>query len=590
MSRPDVRVVLPFFALGLALGGVAWLVCRPGSSPAVAPAPETAPTTPTLPPWAWRESLRPPSLPAATLSAAIDAWLALRAPDGSPADPATRLDTLRALLARLPSGSFPRLLDPLFKSTDFADRPLLTIAFTAWTELDAPAAARWTATLAETPDWDRSKLAEIAARAWLALDPLAVSTWACALPDEKLAESFAQIVLPALARQHPRHAYELASSRGEAFLRAVLNPLFEALSETDPAAALRAFGSGRFKDGGSGFWAVRTPLTRWVHQDPASALTWLAEETRFNNQGWFDTLDHLARNDPALTRALLETVLSLPEIPRHRASLAELFSYWAARDSAAAMQWLDQLQDASLREPLLEKASRSPDLDHPEKGLSFALARADSPDRTSALAYALGEWAARSPSDALAWINQHAHDPGVIAASANAHAAILATIARTEPVTAAAEWETLQDPATKKASRDAIANAWAKTDPRAAHFWRMSKNEALGFPPYAGHQDIFHAWSLRDPIAALRWAEQVPVPRSRDFYLNSIDSPGSDSAPRAAVADLYAQLKDPALRVERVTKHLRDWLARDRPSAKAWLESHDALTPAQAAALLATGK
>ena len=589
MSRPALRVVIPFFVLGLALGGGVWLACRPGSSSALPPATATAPAEPILPPWAWRESLRPPPLPAATLSAAIDAWLALRAPDGSPADPTTRLDTLRALLARMPSGSFPRLLDPLFASTDFADRPLLTIAFTAWTELDAPAAARWTATLAETPDWDRDRLAKIAARAWLALDPIAVSTWACALPDKQLAESFARIALPALARQDPRRAYALASSRDKHFLNGILNDLLGALSESDPAAALRAFGSGHFESGGS-FWTIRTPLTHWMRRDPAEALRWLADETKTNDWSWFNALSDLAGDAPALTQSLLSTLQANPDIPRQQASLAKLFSRWGAQDSTAALQWLAQIQDTSLRADLLREASRSPDSEHPEKGLPFALARDESRDRTFALANILGEWATRAPSEALAWINQHTDDPGVMAASVRAHSAILATIALTEPATAAAEYQALQNRETKIVARDAIAEAWAKTDPRAAHLWRISQNEVLGYPHYAGNQGIFHAWSRRDPVAALRWAEQVTVPKSRDFYLEALAASGVQSASRASTADLYAQLKDPALRVDYVTKHLRDWIVKDRPSAKAWLEKSDALSPAQAAALLATGK
>ena len=587
MSRPALRALAPFFAVGLALGATAWLLSRRASAPPAPPAAAVAPAQPTLPPWAWRESLRPPPLPAATLAVAIDAWLALRAPHGSPADAATRLDTLRALLARLSAQSFPRLLDPLFASADFADRPLLTIAFTAWTELDAPAAARWVATLAESPDWYRDKLATLAAHAWVALDPLAVSTWACALPDEELAESIARIVLPALARQDPRRAYDLASSRDKHFLDAVLNDLLEALAESDPASALRAFGSGRFQPGGGGFRAVRTPLTRWVRHDPAAALRWLAGETQADASSWFDALWHLAKNDSVMAQSLLATLQAHPDIPRNQASLAELFSYWGARDSDAALQWLAKIQDASLRAQMLEKASRSPDLDHPEKGLPFALARADSRDRTLALSNALSEWATRAPSAALAWIHQHADDPGVKAATVQTHAAILATIALTEPATAIAEYQALQDPQTKIAARRTISDAWAKTDPGAAHRWRMSQNEAFGYPPYDGDSRIFHAWSRQDPVAALRWAEQVAEPYSRGIYLKSLATSGVEAAPRAATADLYAQLADPALRLEYVTKHLRDWLAKDRPAAKAWLEKSDALTAEQAAALLA---
>ena len=589
MSRPSCSALVPFFALGLALGGGVWLACRPDSSSALPPAPAAGPAGPILPPWAWRESLRPPPLPAATLAPAIDAWLALRTPGGSPADADTRLDTLRALLARLPSESFPRLLDPLFASADIADRPLLTIAFTAWTELDAPSAARWVATLAETPDWDRVKLARIAAHAWVALDPLAVSTWACALPDKQLAESFARIALPALARQDPGRAYALAASRDKHFLNGILNDLLGALSESDPAAALRAFGSGRFESG-VGFWAVRTPLTRWMQRDPAEALRWLADETKASDQSWFDALSHLARNDPALAQSLISALQENPELPRNQASLAKLFSYWGAHDSAAALRWLAQIEDTSLRADLLREASRGPDLEHPEKSLPFALARDESQDRTFVLSEILGKWATRAPSEALAWINQHTDDPGVMAASVQAHTAILATIALTEPATAAAEYQALQNRETKIVARDAIAEAWAKTDPRAAHLWRIAQNELLGYPPYAGNQSIFHAWSRRDPAAALLWAEQVPAPESRDFYLNALTTSGLESMPRVAAADLYAQLKDPALRVEYVTKHLREWLAKDRPGAKAWLEKSAALSPAQTSALLATGK
>ena len=585
MNRPALRVVLPAFAVGFVVGGGIWLACRPGASSAIPLAPAPDPAVVGLPPWAWRESLRPPILPDAKLPPAIDAWLALRAADGSPADAATRLDTLRALLVRLPSASFPRLLDPLFASSDLADRPSLTIAFTAWTELDAPAAARWVATLAETPDWDREKLARIAAHAWVAFDPLAASTWACALPDQKLAESFARIALPALARQDPRRAYDLAASRDKRFLDTVLNDILEAFSESDPASALRSFGSGRFQNG-FGFWAVRTPLTRWMQLDPAAALQWLADETKTNDQAWFDALGHLARNDPALARSLLSALQASPGLPRNQASLSKLFSYWGAQDAVAALQWLDQIKDDSLRAPLLEEASRGIDLEHPEKALPFLLARADSQDRDSALAAALGRWAAHAPSDALAWIAQHAFDPGVSSASVQAHAAILATIALTEPATAAAEFQSLQDPKTKKAARYAIADAWAKTDPGAAHLWSISQNEAAGLPAYAGHSGIFYAWSRRDPVAALRWAEQVTVPASRDFYLKALATSGAESAPRADIADLYSQLKDPALRIGHVTAHLRDWLAKDRPAAKAWLEKSDALTPEQTAALL----
>jgi hypothetical protein len=41
------------------------------------------------------------------------------------------------------------------------------------------------------------------------------------------------------------------------------------------------------------------------------------------------------------------------------------------------------------------------------------------------------------------------------------------------------------------------------------------------------------------------------------------------------------------LREETLANHVREWLTKDPAAAKAWLENHDALTPAQAASLLA---
>jgi hypothetical protein len=36
-----------------------------------------------------------------------------------------------------------------------------------------------------------------------------------------------------------------------------------------------------------------------------------------------------------------------------------------------------------------------------------------------------------------------------------------------------------------------------------------------------------------------------------------------------------------------LTAHVQEWLTKDRPAAQAWLEANPALSPAQAAALLA---
>jgi hypothetical protein len=102
---------------------------------------------------------------------------------------------------------------------------------------------------------------------------------------------------------------------------------------------------------------------------------------------------------------------------------------------------------------------------------------------------------------------------------------------------------------------------------------------------------VLFTWAKQDPEAALRWTEsqianqtpaQKPLLARR---LMAVFGPGWNPSSRAA-ADLYSKIQDPALRTETLTTHVRSWMYDDPAAAKAWLESHDALTPAQAAALL----
>ena len=101
------RLVLPLLT-GLCLAASALLASRVFFTPtAVAPAPAPPPNLA----WSWRD--QPGRLSADYAASAISAWSQLRAPDGSPVDNATRGVALRALLLRLPSTAYPRLIAAL---------------------------------------------------------------------------------------------------------------------------------------------------------------------------------------------------------------------------------------------------------------------------------------------------------------------------------------------------------------------------------------------------------------------------------------------------------------------------------------------
>ncbi len=566
---------LPLFSLGLLLGGSAvWFGLRP-ADPAPAIPVVSGPVV--VPAWSWRDSAGPAVLSADTAAAAITAWLDLHGPDGSPAGFALRADSLRALLVRLPVAEFPRLLTPLAKDLRASDeRRLRQIAFDAWLGRDPAAAARWAATSGR----DTIELARQAVRAWARLDAAAAAEWACALRDEKIAHALAGEALGILAEGDSARALSLAATQGQDFLDKILPTLIAPLAKADPAAALRTYGPRLWKKG-RGFWELREPLAAWTARDPAAALAWIVAQPRSSDGELSNWLGNLA--DGKNPAALASAIASVPGLPSRQASLGQLLFSWGTAEPEKAIAWLDSLPDRDLRTVLLEQASHMTYTEHPERSLPLALAMPEGASRTERLSDLLGQWAKRDPSAALAWLRGH-DEPGVAAASSAAHAEILGTIARDEPATALAEWKALPEGATKQAALTPIATAWAQTDPGAALQW-LGEQEAA-YKQRSFHDALIYSWAQKDPLAALRWAESQPK-EMQTAWLGALAGTWQEKANRAATADLYAQIQEPALRSSTLMTHLLEWLGKDPAAAKTWLESHDALSPEQTAALLA---
>ncbi len=572
------RLLAPL-ALGLVLGGSAtWFATRLRSS--TSDTPFINQQSSILSAWSWRDSATPPTLAADAASTAISAWLTLRSPDGSPAAFSTRADALRALLVRLPAAAFSRVLDQLgdTKLSD-DDRALRQIAFSAWTEADPAAAATWA-----VANPDRQAFASQALLAWSARDHQTAAAWACTLSDETIARRLATLALPPLAARDASQALALASARGDAFLDAVLPALLATLAKSDPASALRTYGPRLWKNG-DGFWQLRDSLGAWTMRDPAAALTWIyAQPGRRDGQisRW---IGELAPDGPQRV-ALANTLATLPGIPSRQAALGSLIFRWIAKSPEEAVAWLDSLSDRHLRNAILERAATTTYSDHPERSLPLALALPEGARRTERLGQLLGQWAGKDASAALAWLRENSAAPGVASASASAQASILGTIARDEPATAVAEWQALPAGDLKTQALANIALAWGQNDPAAALQWAAEQAKNFGVPAYQS-DELVYSWARKDGPAALRWAESLPEENTRRRALNALSGTWQNKAPRAATADLYAQIKDPATRTQLVTNHVQEWLAKDRAAAQAWLESHDALSPAEAAALLA---
>lgn len=579
----------PSLCLGLALGGaVTWFALRPSASATSISTP-ALPASVAAPAWSWRESPTPPRFATDSAAAAISGWLGLRATDGRPASYAARAASLRALVLRLPANAFPRLLEPLSRSETDEDRRLRRIAFSAWAAQDAPAATRWAVAQGEKSN----DIAGEGLGVWIAKDPAAAAAWACALNDDKLARQFASRALGALAEKNPDRALALARSRDDAFRDAVISSVIDSLGKKDPVGTLRTF-APEIWENGDGFWKLRSTIAAWMKQDSSAALAWLMAQPRDPERNelsyWFG---NLGDNSPGWRRTVADALATNPNVKNRAGALRNLVFQWGTNQPDEALAWIRSLPDPDLRITLLERISGSYQTNNPEKTLPLLLAMPDGANRSQALARRLGAWAKINPEAALAWMKNNQAEPGVAAASQAVHGTLVGELARDDPQAAIASWRELTDPKAKETARNAIMKAWGEKDPAAALRWAESQQQADQNRYYSADRELVYRWGRTEPEAALRWIEDLAtrLPQGQSYlageYFEALGGNWNEKAPRAATADLYTRIKDPALRLNALNNHVREWLTKDPEGARAWVAASPALTPEQRASLLA---
>ena len=569
--------------LGVLLGGTAtWFALRP--APAGLPAPSSLLPAPS-----------PPALARDDAASAVAAWLALRDPSGGAPGYPARAAALRALLARLPADAVPRLVDALASFSNDEEKRLFELAFNTWMRRDASASARWAATRAETGPAERERFLEHAfeaMRAWGAQDAQAAATWAAAFPDAHLSTQLARAPFSALAETAPDRALSLARSFGGDFCRGVLPSIIYTMSKKDPVGALRICGPEVWQNGDN-FFHFSHAIGAWMKQDRPAATAWLLAQPRENDRDLSVWFANLGDDTPASLRTAVDALATTPGVPRRADTLRYLFSNWSSKAPQEAIAWLDKLPDSDLRIDILERSDYS--RDKPQESLPLALAMPEGANRTERLALLLGDWVKKDADAALAWMRENGAQPGVNEAAYAVHAPILAALAREDPQAAVAEWQALDDPKTRSASVDAIARAWGQKDPAAAFQWAETQNQSAPTRSYGGNAELLSKWARTDPETALRWVEnwQAGLPENkRDMgrgYFDSLGGTSRERYPRAATADLYSKINNPAIRFDTLARHVREWLTKDPAAARAWVEASPAFTPADRAVVLESG-
>jgi hypothetical protein len=635
---------------GLALGSAAtWTLLNlhspPPASTAALPLPGSSRPAafPAPPP-------PPPRLAGTKATTALDAYLALPPlSDKAPAaELVARTGELRVLLTRLPVSLFERLLSALASRTGSAEARLRLLAFEVWTEHDAPAAARWAVALVPGESIDaptRARYATTAALAWgeTTFDP--AYAWASTLPDTKLGADLARQLLAQLAATDPTRALALARAAGDEFFKASQQALFTAWAAKDPAAALQALGPGLLENP-----TIPEPLFaalgQWFARDSESAFAWIIaqppgnNDPRDQNDFFYSAFSRLG-SDPTTARTGADLLLAHPELTAQPIALILLTGSWTRQNPNSALAWLDRIPDAETRTQLIDSMIRvrgTYDLKI-EDSLAFAQRLPASPDRDEKISRQINGWATTDPDAALAWLAAH-DSPGLASVAAGVQGTLLARLAETDPAAALARWKSLPAGLEQSVAAGPLANAWAKTDPAAASVWLNGQLPSFPSATQRGEaiRSLAWTWAQTDTAAAARWmtdqlatlpaapdasgidqARQATYPHiltqlgSSDphvvlklaatttdpslqraiydtlTYDRYLDFRGNITEPTlsfASRAELVSNIPDESNRTPVLTNLLSNWLRQDFESARAWIESHDAVSPDLAAQLI----
>ena len=566
--------------------------------------------------------LRPARLSAADADAALAAYLALPLlVDPAPAaELRARRARLRALLTVLPESHFERFLTILYGRVGWAEDELRRIAFTAWAQQAPEAADRWAEALVPTPTlnlWQRARLVSEATGLWARIDFDAAHAWAGTIADVPLGQGITVEILAQLARSQPDRALAVAPVGEDKFARDARLAIFRAWGKKDPAGALRRLGPAIYEENKNNYEAsaqraVPQVLAIWAAKDPDAALAWaLAQPSpppEDSHRTALQTLGSELDEIPGAMRPFIDKIVARADLPGREGVLKSLFASWALRDAREALAWVDTVPDQATRSELVSWSLSLIGNDNPDEFLEAVRKLPDAGQRTERIADRLAAWAEKDAAAALAWLDRH-DDPELAAATGRVEGVLLGKLAASDPAAALARWQAIPPGAARAQAALPLATAWGRTDPAAAARWLVAlPSDANGG---GGTSDpaldkvlrsVASRWSLQDPLSFVAWAETIPDATRRDAvlgtlgfeYFGDVRDPGFhealnnriDPPPRVAYAAQLSKIENPALREKGLTAHLRGWIHYDYQAARAWMESHDALSPEAAARLL----
>lgn len=246
-------------------------------------------------------------------------------------------------------------------------------------------------------------------------------------------------------------------------------------------------------------------------------------------------------------------------------ALNAVASAWAETDAAGAEQWARRLTDPDERGNSLLAIAGEMTADHPSAALALAVDLPPGLARDEFLLHAAGEWAGHDSKSAIEWGQQIQNEE----LRAQILAAIATSFAEKDPAAAAALAATslpaghAQDDAVVS-----IVQRWVQQAPEQAAAWVAAFPE--GRLRDTALEAVVTLWADQDITEAGVWVNSLSERAGSDVAIAAYVEKMAVQFPEMAV-EWAQEIRNPALRNERLIDLAELWLHNDAAAARVWI-------------------
>jgi hypothetical protein len=241
-------------------------------------------------------------------------------------------------------------------------------------------------------------------------------------------------------------------------------------------------------------------LSRIIPDDPAGAATLITMMPASPQRALAIADAVRAWADGAPEKALAWAATLPPDAAAEAAvATANILQIWSRADEAKALEAFAALPPGQARDAAVERLAVELATASPEKALAWAASLPAGTEQEQAMKISLGAWAMRNPALAADWTLAIGVDTdrGTLFGEVLSHWAIQDLSAATKYVQA------LTDPSAQQAAAVALAPYLTQNDPLAALRWARELPEAAQI---AAMRAVYRQWLANDATAAQAWA------------------------------------------------------------------------------------